>query len=111
LKGQNLHGDEGFYGPKDGIGTFAEYTLDDFVDVNNATFSSKHNIGCAMIELDRYAPILPEGEKCAQESVSYGRLFTSSNIPQIVNQLSSSASRILYSDMNPDLGDLTLKKN
>lgn len=61
LKGKNIHGDEWFYGPNDGIGIFNEYTLNDFIDVENLTYSSKH-VGCAMIELDRYAPLLPEGK-------------------------------------------------
>lgn len=61
LRGKNIHGDEWFYGPDDGIGLFNEFTLDDFIDVKNVTYSSKHP-GCAMIELDRYAPLLPEGK-------------------------------------------------
>ena len=61
LKGQNIHGDEHHYGPENGIGMFNEFTLDDFANVDNITFSSR-NAGCAMIELDRYAPLLPEGE-------------------------------------------------
>lgn len=65
VKGKNIHGDEYFYGPENGIGIFKEYTLDDFIDVDNITFSSKH-VGCAMIELDRYAPLLPRGKRYAK---------------------------------------------
>ena len=60
LTGESIHGDEYFYGPEEGIGMFNKYTLDDFEDVENITFSSK-NTGCCMIELDRYAPLLPQG--------------------------------------------------
>jgi hypothetical protein len=61
LKGKQIHGDEYLYGPDNGIGTYNEYTLDDFMEVDNVTFSSSH-AGCALIELDRYAPLLPVGE-------------------------------------------------
>ena len=60
LKGKHIHCDENFYGPENGIGTFNEYTLDDFTETKNITFSSKH-FGCCLVELDRYAPLLPEG--------------------------------------------------
>ena len=41
-----------------------EIQRDDFVDAKglNITFSSKH-VGCALIELDRYAPVLPADRK------------------------------------------------
>ncbi len=64
LGGRNLHGDEHHYGPEhDGsIGLYREYTLDDFVDIDNITFSSNHE-DCGLVELEsRYAPLIPAGE-------------------------------------------------
>ena len=60
LIGSSIHDDEHHYGidSKDRIGLYREFTLDDFEDVDNVTFSSKHE-GCALIELEsRYAPVL-----------------------------------------------------
>ncbi|KAL7548119.1 hypothetical protein ACHAWF_011412 [Thalassiosira exigua] len=65
LTGANLHGDEHHYGPEeeDRVGVYREFTLDDFVDASdNVSFSSKH-LDCALIELDRYAPLLPVDRK------------------------------------------------
>ena len=66
LRGKGIHGDEENYGPDDGtrLGLWNEFSFtDDFVDAeDNITFSSTH-LGCGLIELDRYAPLLPEGEK------------------------------------------------
>jgi hypothetical protein len=62
LKGSSIHGDEYFYGPEEQIGAFHEFVMSDFESQDNITFSSKH-VGCAMIELDRYAPLLPEGKQ------------------------------------------------
>ena len=65
LKGKNLHGDEYFYEIKkaDSVGIWDEFSRDDFVDAGrNITFSSTH-VGCALIELDRYAPVIPADRK------------------------------------------------
>ena len=65
LTGSSIHDDEHHYGPntKDRIGLYREFTLDDFEDVDNVTFSSKHE-GCALIELEsRYAPVLLSDRK------------------------------------------------
>ena len=65
LSGANLHGDEQHYGPEsdNSVGWYNEFTAADFVDdEDNITFSSNH-LGCALIELDRYAPLLPEGKR------------------------------------------------
>ncbi len=65
LHGSNLHGDEIYYGPKtnDSVGFWNEFSLrEDFQDSDdNITFSSRHP-GCGLVELDRYAPLLPGGE-------------------------------------------------
>ncbi len=65
LKGTNLHGDEHHYEPEkyDSVGIWNEFTLDDFVQPDsNITFSSNH-VGCALIELDRYAPVIKADRK------------------------------------------------
>ena len=65
LKGESLHGDERIYGPdnNDRVGLWREFSLaNDFDDAaDNISFSSNH-VGCGIIELDRYAPLLPEGK-------------------------------------------------
>ena len=61
LTGHLLHGDEQNFGSGD-VGLLNEFTLDDFEDArDNITFSSSH-LGCSLIELSRYAPVLPTGE-------------------------------------------------
>jgi len=66
LHGDDLHGDEIHFGPKtdDSVGFWNEFSLiEDFQDSNdNITFSSKFP-GCGLVELDRYAPLLPEDRK------------------------------------------------
>eukprot|EP00985_Skeletonema_marinoi_P019524 scaffold11236_cov211-Skeletonema_marinoi.AAC.2 len=65
LKGTNIHGDEHHYEMEkdDSVGIWNEYTLDDFVEPDsNITFSSMH-VGCALIELDRYAPVVKADRK------------------------------------------------
>jgi hypothetical protein len=65
LKGTDLHGDEYHYETEkeDSVGLWNEFTKDDFIETNsNITFSSTH-VGCALIELDRYAPVLSADRK------------------------------------------------
>ena len=65
LTGRNLHGDEHLFKAKreDSVGIWNEFTLDDFVEPDgNITFSSAH-VGCALIELDRYAPVIKADRK------------------------------------------------
>lgn len=65
LTGTNLHGDE-YLDEKekeDSVGVWNEFSQNDFVESDsNITFSSKH-VGCALIELDRYAPLLKADRK------------------------------------------------
>lgn len=79
LTGKSIHGDEYFYGPEEGIGMFNEYTLDDFEDVENITFSSK-NTGCCMVELDRYAPLLPQGKSSVHVPILASPALTICNL-------------------------------
>ena len=65
LTGRNLHGDEYLDGAEkeDSVGVWNEFTWDDFVESDsNISFSSKH-VGCALIELGRYAPLLKADRK------------------------------------------------
>ncbi len=65
LRGTNLHGDEYQYESEkdDSVGIWNEFTLDDFIEPDgNITFSSNH-VGCALVELDRYAPVIKADRK------------------------------------------------
>lgn len=65
LIGKDLHGDEYHYETEkeDSVGLWNEFTQADFVETDsNITFSSIH-VGLGLIELDRYAPVIPADRK------------------------------------------------
>lgn len=64
LTGNNLHDDEHLMGKPDGVGAFKQYCpKEDFRRADdNITFCS-YDVGCGLIELGRYAPLLPSDRK------------------------------------------------
>lgn len=76
LTGHFLHGDEQNFG-NGNVGLLNEFTLDDFEDArDNITFSSNH-LGCSLLELSRYAPVLPSDRKTELEFAFKDFIFSS----------------------------------